>query len=225
MLSYHLHLGFRRNASSDLHLSSFQCSSYLKKKRSSVTFCNTADFYSPWWPLPDCQLNIFAYILRIWRLYPSPETREHVMQRRHGTSLSFWKLFIFDYSNVSKDSRTRHKYINMNKMGAEYPVTYKGLAWLIIMGFRFDDWVYWHFFTITVDYYSSQSIFDRRGLSPFCFSFYDWLQTTFVVPYKPSARTTHRKHNPSNSSIVIEVCLRCSCLLFLPAYSLPRECV
>jgi hypothetical protein len=33
---------------------------------------------------------------------------------------------------------------------------------------------------------------DRRGLSSF--SFYDWLQTTFVVPYQFSARTTHRKH-------------------------------
>jgi hypothetical protein len=34
---------------------------------------------------------------------------------------------------------------------------------------------------------------DRRGLSSFSFSFYDRLQTTFVV-YNPSARTTHRKH-------------------------------
>jgi hypothetical protein len=31
----------------------------------------------------------------------------------------------------------------------------KGLAWLIIMGSGFDDWVYWHFFIITVDYNSS----------------------------------------------------------------------
>jgi hypothetical protein len=27
---------------------------------------------------------------------------------------------------------------------------YRGLAWLIIMGSKFDDWIYWHFFTITV---------------------------------------------------------------------------
>jgi hypothetical protein len=33
----------------------------------------------------------------------------------------------------------------------------EGLAWRIIMGStrRFDDWVYWHFFTITDDYNSS----------------------------------------------------------------------
>jgi hypothetical protein len=36
--------------------------------------------------------------------------------------------------------------------------TYKELAWLIIMDSRFYDWVYWHFFTITINYYSSQSI-------------------------------------------------------------------
>jgi hypothetical protein len=37
-------------------------------------------------------------------------------------------------------------------------VMYKGLVWLIIMGSGFNDWVYWHFFTITINYYSSQSI-------------------------------------------------------------------
>jgi hypothetical protein len=37
-------------------------------------------------------------------------------------------------------------------------VTYEGLAWLIIMGSGFDDWIYWHFFTITVNYDSSQSM-------------------------------------------------------------------
>jgi hypothetical protein len=36
-----------------------------------------------------------------------------------------------------------------------YIFTYKGLAWLIIMGSGFDDWVYWHSFTITVVYNSS----------------------------------------------------------------------
>jgi hypothetical protein len=37
-----------------------------------------------------------------------------------------------------------------------YVVTYKGLAWLIIMGYKFDDWVYWHFFIITINYDSFQ---------------------------------------------------------------------
>jgi hypothetical protein len=36
--------------------------------------------------------------------------------------------------------------------------TYSGLVWLIIMGLGFDDWVYWHFFTITINYDSSQSV-------------------------------------------------------------------
>jgi hypothetical protein len=34
-------------------------------------------------------------------------------------------------------------------------VTYSGLAWLIIMGSGLHDWVYWHFFTVTVSYNSS----------------------------------------------------------------------
>jgi hypothetical protein len=36
-----------------------------------------------------------------------------------------------------------------------HTVTYRGLAWLIIMGSGFDDWVYWHFFTFALDYESS----------------------------------------------------------------------
>jgi hypothetical protein len=35
--------------------------------------------------------------------------------------------------------------------------TYSGFAWLITMGSGFDDWVYWHFFTITVDYNGSHT--------------------------------------------------------------------
>jgi hypothetical protein len=31
-------------------------------------------------------------------------------------------------------------------------VTYSGFAWLIIMSSGLDDWIYWHFFTITVNY-------------------------------------------------------------------------
>jgi hypothetical protein len=34
----------------------------------------------------------------------------------------------------------------------EYTVTYSGFAWRITMGSGFDDWIYWHFFTITINY-------------------------------------------------------------------------
>jgi hypothetical protein len=36
-----------------------------------------------------------------------------------------------------------------------YIVTCKGFALLIIMGSEFDDWIYWHFFIITINYSSS----------------------------------------------------------------------
>jgi hypothetical protein len=35
---------------------------------------------------------------------------------------------------------------------------YQGLAWLITVGSRFDGWIYWHFFTITINYNRSQSL-------------------------------------------------------------------
>jgi hypothetical protein len=33
-----------------------------------------------------------------------------------------------------------------------------GFSWLLIMSSGFDDWVYWHFFTVTINYYSSHTI-------------------------------------------------------------------
>jgi hypothetical protein len=49
-------------------------------------------------------------------------------------------------------------FLNKGKLETKHEkhiVTCKGLAWLIIMGSGFDDWVYWHLFIITVDYNSS----------------------------------------------------------------------
>jgi hypothetical protein len=37
-------------------------------------------------------------------------------------------------------------------------VTCEEFVWLIIPGSGLDDWVYWHFLTITTNYYSSRSI-------------------------------------------------------------------
>jgi hypothetical protein len=51
-------------------------------------------------------------------------------------------------------------------MQKEAIVTYSGLAWLIAVGSGLDDWVYWHFFTITVNYSSSH--IELRLLSDEC---------------------------------------------------------
>jgi hypothetical protein len=40
----------------------------------------------------------------------------------------------------------------------EYNAMYKGFACLITMGSGLDGWIYWHFFTITTNYDSSQSM-------------------------------------------------------------------
>jgi hypothetical protein len=57
-------------------------------------------------------------------------------------------------------------------------VTCKGLAWLLVMGSGFDDWIYWHIITITINYLLQLTRnFGCWGLSSFCFSFYEWLQS------------------------------------------------
>jgi presenilin-like A22 family membrane protease len=56
-------------------------------------------------------------------------------------------LQMFIYSNRKPNISIIYIYI--------YIVTHMGLALLIIMGSGFDDWIYWHFFTITVSYKSS----------------------------------------------------------------------
>jgi hypothetical protein len=49
---------------------------------------------------------------------------------------------------------------------------------------------------------------DRRGLTSVCFSFCDRLQRSFVVPYKPSARTTHRKHIENTVKVKVKLSLQ-----------------
>jgi hypothetical protein len=62
-------------------------------------------------------------------------------------------------------------------------VMYLGFAWLIIMGCGFDDWVYWHFFTIMINYDSSQSMTVYNSLHSLlgyeCILFYcdEWWMT------------------------------------------------
>jgi hypothetical protein len=48
---------------------------------------------------------------------------------------------------------TFHK--SLSWTGHSRLLTCSGLEWLIIMGSGFNDWIYWHFFTITINYNSS----------------------------------------------------------------------
>jgi hypothetical protein len=57
------------------------------------------------------------------------------------------------------------------------------ITWLTITGSGLDDWVYWHFFTITINYYSSQSIFSL---------------TAEVSFHSASRSTTDCKHDREN---------------------------
>jgi hypothetical protein len=98
------------------------------------------------------------------------------------------------------------------------------------MGSVFDDWIYWHFLTITINYYCSQSILTaeaslhsvshsttackRPSLSP------------INLRHGPRTENTLRIQYPSNSFIVIAVCLRCRCIALDVCYcchALKRE--
>jgi hypothetical protein len=46
---------------------------------------------------------------------------------------------------------------------------------------------------------------DHQGLSVLCFPFYNSLQITFIVPYKPLAWTMHRKR--IENTVSMEKCL------------------
>jgi hypothetical protein len=64
-------------------------------------------------------------------------------------------------------------------------VIYVGLAWLIIMGSGFDDWIYWHFFTITVSYNSShiELLLSDVCLTNVLWRISDWLEFTNDLPF------------------------------------------
>jgi hypothetical protein len=91
------------------------------------------------------------------------------------------------------------------------------------MGSRFDDCVYWHFFTMTINYYSSQLILTTEGsLHSTSRSTTDRKRrplSSINSRYGPRTENMLRTPYPTISSIVIETAI----LLLLPA--LPRECV
>jgi hypothetical protein len=74
------------------------------------------------------------------------------------------KLYQTTRHNIDNHFSENHKIISINIMFLDiihrpvYIFTYSGLAWLIIMGSGLYVWIYWHFFTITINYNSSQSM-------------------------------------------------------------------
>jgi hypothetical protein len=70
-------------------------------------------------------------------------------------NLLFYSIFanvcILDASNC-KMQFYKVKFFFSYTCSFRSTVANPGLPWLLIMGSRFDDWIYWYFFTITVDY-------------------------------------------------------------------------
>jgi hypothetical protein len=64
------------------------------------------------------------------------------------------------------------------------------------MGSRFDGWVYWHYFTITVTYYSSQSILTVEA------SIHSVFRST-TDSKRPSLSPIHLRHGPRRKNPII----------------------
>jgi hypothetical protein len=75
------------------------------------------------------------------------------------------------------------------------------LAWLVNMHWGYDDWVYSHVFTITVSYYSSQSILTAEASvysssrSTTASTSLESLIATLLESTNPLPRGPHRRHH------------------------------
>jgi hypothetical protein len=73
-----------------------------------------------------------------------------------NSNMEAWRKFSLVFSMMATTDERLFVLLLLNDaVSIDNIVTYSGFAWLIIMGSGFDDWVYWHFFTITVNYNSS----------------------------------------------------------------------
>jgi hypothetical protein len=93
--------------------------------------------------------------------------------RTFSVKLIWYQVCIIRILNVLVTfSQCKLKSAKINFMGyitwsvnPNYIVTCWGLAWLIIMGSGVDDWIYWHFFTVTLTYDSSRIELSLTNLS------------------------------------------------------------
>jgi hypothetical protein len=71
------------------------------------------------------------------------------------TAWQKWENFHYLWFDVDNEWTVGAKDVkSCSEIDHKCVVTYEGFVWRKIMGSGFDDWVYWHFFTITVDYNS-----------------------------------------------------------------------
>jgi hypothetical protein len=100
------------------------------------------------------------------------------------TDCYIWYNFIL---NVVIRNLSRKFVVSVSRI--IYIVTCRGVRVTKIAGSRLDDWIYWHFFAITINYYSSQTILTAEASLHSVSRVSDSLQTTFIIPFKTSTRT------------------------------------
>jgi hypothetical protein len=83
--------------------------------------------------------------------------------QRESSRILTWQLNISTVTwHLVPLNRENNKLFSMTSYHASI-IMYKycyvsGVPWRVITGFELDDWIYWHFFTITTNYNSSQSV-------------------------------------------------------------------
>jgi hypothetical protein len=74
-----------------------------------------------------------------------------VVLNKRATSTFRLDIYEITRRQIQEDSNLQHSGSYSNRT-----VTCREKAWLIMMDSGFDDWIYWHFFTITLNYNSSR---------------------------------------------------------------------
>jgi hypothetical protein len=113
-------------------------------------------------------------------------------------------------------------------------ITCSGFAWLIITGSGLDDWIYWHFFTVTVNYDSSLSMTAHDSLHSLlqhecplrrvtndtlnsCWMNYDWYLTNVLLIYEWTLFYNFGRTDERTVSFYSPVATGISLLIFVAA--------
>jgi hypothetical protein len=151
--------------------------------------------------------------------------------RSSDISLSLWTIIWTSHSLDTFPLLTSAVWISVTVLiysPFEYnTVTYKELAWLIIMGSRYDDWIllaplnnYNQLLELTIN-------LDRQGLCPFCSSFYDDLksQSHIATDSQSVSKPWCRSLSGAHYQLFITVWQLRSCLCGAPSLSRGQVCL
>jgi hypothetical protein len=117
-------------------------------------------------PIPDDYVNIYAQAINVCLVLhlnsDQPHEYESWKNKLHNTTQHNTQLFHIDI-NITLPSKSESP-MSWSISIILHTVTYCGFAWLIMMDSGSDDWIYWPFFTITINFDSSHSMTVHNSL-------------------------------------------------------------